>query len=137
MTFARREATVFVKSILREMIRTVQAEYELISRDGAPKDAAMSMCVTDDCMAPYIAAGERVYICVNAAPAELEVGVFMYEGRVVCRQWCEDYSGALHLLAANPARRSESITVPADKRDRVVCLGRVLMRQKLPAPIYY
>lgn len=111
-----------------------ESEYELVPRGDAPDDAAMSLCVTDDCMSPYIPSGARVYVAVGAPPEEFGVGVFMYEGRVLCRQWCEDYSGALHLLAANPARSGENIIIPLSRRDKLVCLGRVITDKPLPRP---
>lgn len=109
-------------------------EYELVSRDNAPENAGFSMCVSDDCMAPYIGAGTRVYVCTGETPAEFGVGIFMYNGRVLCRQWCEDYTGALHLLCANPARQSENIAIPPQARGTLVCLGRVLLDAPLPRP---
>lgn len=110
-------------------------EYELVERADAPDEAALSLCVTDDCMSPHIPAGARVYVAVGAPPEEFGVGVFMYEGRVLCRQWCEDYLGAVHLLAANPARQGENIIVPAGKKDKLVCLGRVILDKPLPRPM--
>lgn len=106
----------------------ITPEYELISRDNAPQNASFSLCVSDDCMEPDIRAGERVFVCADAAPDEMGVGVFMYEGRVVCRKWCEDYSGAVHLLASNPARADANITVPKSKRGALTCLGKVLSK---------
>ena len=86
--------------------------YELVERDGAPDGADFCLTVTDDCMEPYIRRGERVYVQASAAPGEFEAGIFMLSGRVYCRQWCEDYTGTVHLLAANPARQDANIAVP-------------------------
>lgn len=113
-----------------------KSEYELVPRGDAPNDAAMSLCISDDCMQPYIGAGECVYVSVGSPPEEFGVGVFMYEGRVLCRQWCESYSGALMLLAANPARQSENVIIPPSKRDKLVCLGRIITDKPLPRPRY-
>lgn len=109
-------------------------EYELIPRDNAPENAGFSLCISDDCMAPYISAGARVYVCTGETPAEFDAGIFMYNGRVLCRQWCEDYTGTLHLLCANPARQGENISIPPQARDTLVCLGRVLPDAPLPRP---
>lgn len=113
-----------------------EPEYELVPRGDAPNEAAMSLCISDDCMQPYISVGERVYVSVGTPPEEFGVGVFMYEGRVLCRQWCESYSGALMLLAANPARQSENVIIPPSRRDKLVCLGRVITDKPLPRPSY-
>ena len=68
-------------------------------------------------------------------PAEGEAGLFLYRGAVYCRQWCEDYTGALYLLCANPRRESENIRIDREERGQCRCLGRVLTDKKLPTDI--
>ena len=120
--------------------------YELVERDGAPDGADFCLTVTDDCMELYIRRGERVYVQASAAPGEFEAGIFMLSGRVYCRQWCEDYTGTVHLLAANraldghfinnPARQDANIAVPKAALSKLACLGRVMTGAKLPRPAY-
>lgn len=110
--------------------------YELVERDGAPDGADFCLTVTDDCMETYIRRGERVYVQASAAPGEFEAGIFMLSGRVYCRQWCEDYTGTVHLLAANPARQDANIAVPKAALSKLACLGRVMTGAKLPRPAY-
>jgi len=111
-------------------------EYELVDASAAPDGAQLALTLTDDCMSPYFPPGGRVYVRCGEPPEEFGAGVFMYRGRVLCRQWCEDYSGALHLLAANPARQSENLRIPAADRGELVCLGRVIYACTLPRPSY-
>ena len=111
-------------------------EYELIEASGAPEGAQLALTLTDDCMSPYFPRGGRVYVRCSEMPEEFGAGVFMYRGRIICRQWCEDYSGALHLLAANPARQDENLRIPAAERGALVCLGRVRYPVTLPRPCY-
>lgn len=111
-------------------------EYELVDARGAPDGAQLALTLTDDSMAPYFPQGGRIYVQCGETPEEFGAGVFMYRGRVLCRQWCEDYSGALHLLAANPARQSGNLRIPAAERGALVCLGRVIYAGTLPRPIY-
>lgn len=111
--------------------------YELICRPGSvPPEADFCLSLSNDCMEPYIKAGEMVCVQAIAQVEEFEVAVFLYGGQVYCRQWCQDYSGAVHLLCTNPARQSENITVPASRLGELECLGRVLLRGKLPPPVY-
>lgn len=110
--------------------------YELVECDGAPDGADFCLTVTDDCMEPYIRRGERVYVQASAATGEFEAGIFMLSGRVYCRQWCEDYTGTVHLLAANPARQDANIAVPKAALSKLACLGRVMTGAKLPRPAY-
>ena len=111
-------------------------EYELIEASSAPDGAQLALTLTDDCMLPYFPQGGRVYVQCGEAPEEFGAGVFMYRGRVLCRQWCEDYSGTINLLAANPARQSENLRIPAAERAALVCLGRVIYAGTLPKPRY-
>lgn len=112
-------------------------EYELRQRTAdMPEEADISLTVTDDCMEPYIPKGSAVYVQCSAAPGELEAGIFLADGKVVCRQWCEDYTGTLHLLAANPRRRGANMSFAKGERSKLVCLGRVLLDRELPMPLY-
>lgn len=111
-------------------------EYELVEASGAPEGAQLALTLTDDCMSPYFPRGGRVYVRCSEMAEEFGAGVFMYRGRILCRQWCEDYSGALHLLAANPARQDENLRIPAAERGALVCLGRVIYPGTLPRPCY-
>jgi phage repressor protein C with HTH and peptisase S24 domain len=111
-------------------------EYTLADCADAPDGASFCITVTDDCMEPIIRAGERVYAACDRTPAEFEVGIFLYEGKVVCRQWCEDYAGTIHLLSANPAREVCNISVPRERREHLACLGRVMLDIIPPRPFY-
>ena len=97
--------------------RKTPEDYDLIER-GAAVPAAADMCIIhgDDTMEPYIRRGERVYISRRQTPAEMEAGLFLYRGKVYCRQWCEDYAGGLHLLCANPARERENLHLSRSER---------------------
>ncbi len=115
-----------------------EMEYELITRSlDMPQDADFCLTVKEDGMSPYIKPGERVYIDADRAPKEFEVGLFALDGKVVLRQCCEDYTGTLHLLPANPARREEAVSFKKDARDYPTCLGCVILDKKLPPPTYY
>lgn len=118
-------------------ISDVPEFFELIDRkDALPEGADFCLTLSDDSMAPFFPAGSDVCVSASRAPAEFDAGIFLYEGKVLCRQWCEDFSGTLHLLPANPAFRDRCIAVPKKLRDRCLCLGSVLSAQKLPRPVY-
>ena len=118
-------------------ISDVSELFELIDRtDNMPEDADFCLTLPDDSMAPFFPAGSDVYVSSQRAPAEFDAGIFFYEGKVLCRQWCEDFSGALHLLPANPALRDICIIIPKRLRGKCLCLGSVLSERKLPRPAY-
>jgi len=112
-------------------------DYQLIERSpDMPAGADFALSLSDDCMEPYFLKGEAVYVQAMAELDEFEAGVFMYEGRVICRQWCQDFRGDVYLLCANPRRESENIVVEKHRQGELRCLGKVLSDKKLPPPFY-
>ena len=121
---------------MKEKISAVyDRDYDMLERKPTmPQEADFALILTDDCMEPFFKKGERVYVKARAELEEFEAGLFLYEGRVVCRQWCQDHTGAVHLLCANPARERENISLrPGEK---LTFLGRLLTKKKLPQPFY-
>lgn len=115
----------------------MQEDFELIDRGSdVPSAADFCFVISDDRMLPYIRPGDRVYVSCREALSDMDVGVFLYHGRILCRQVCEDYTGALHLLCADPRREAENISVPKSLRAECLCLGKVLLPQPLPSPLY-
>lgn len=114
----------------------MREDYCLEDAAGLPEGTDFCVIAESDCMEPYIKRGGRVCVSRKQTPAEGEAGLFLYRGVVYCRQWCEDYTGALYLLCANPRRESENIRIDRKERGQCRCLGRVLTDKKLPMPIY-
>ena len=104
--------------------------------EATPEEADLCVTIFDDCMAPYIPEGDTVYVSCTEPVEELEAALFYYNGRVLCRQWCEDYRGTLHLLCANPAREDRNISLSPTERRACLCLGKVLLKKRPPAPVY-
>ena len=110
-------------------------DYDILERSAnIPTGADFALVLSDDCMEPFFKKGESVYVDARAELKEFEAGLFLYDGRVLCRQWCMDNNGAVHLLCANPAREAENITVERGKKLSV--LGRIIADKKLPRPYY-
>lgn len=112
-------------------------DFELIPvGSDAPPGADFCVNMDDDSMEPYIKSGQSIYVQRNASLEEFDVGIFLVDGKMVCRQWCVDYAGTLHLISANPRRQDANISIPRSGGKDVVCCGKVLLNQKLPIPIY-
>ena len=114
---------------------TAAEGFSLLPR-SADTDARADFCltVTDGAMAPYICPGQSVAVSAGEALEEFDVGVFYCRGKIYCRQWCEDYSGALHLLAANSAQSNANIRLSKGERQGCLCLGKVLLDKRPPRP---
>ncbi len=87
-------------------------------------------------MAPYIRDGQLVYVRRDTPLREFDAGVFYVDGDVLCKQWCVDYAGTLHLLSANPAREDANRSFPRSSGQTVICFGKVLLPRPLPKPTY-
>lgn len=109
----------------------------LVDRDGrVPEGADFCLTVDTDDMAPYIRPGDRVYVSCRQDLEDMDAGLFYVDGRVLCRQYCEDYSGTLHLLCANPLREDRNLALSREKRGELICLGKLLLAKHLPPPVY-
>lgn len=108
----------------------------LLSTKEVPRDADFCLRLDNDCMEPWLKKGDLVYIDRTETPEEMQPGVFYYKGRVLCRQWCEDMTGTLHLLCANPKRESENLSLSKSEKAACLCLGRVIVKHKLPMPVF-
>ena len=112
-------------------------DFELIAlRADMPEGTDFCLMLDNDLMEPLIAMGERVHVSRHITPGELEVGIFLYNGRIYCRQYCEDYIGNLHLLCANPRRESENLCLDRREKEKCLCLGKVLLKEKPGMPVY-
>lgn len=112
-------------------------DYSFLARTKSiPAAADFCLLLEDDCMEPWLKKGERVYVDRGETPEELQPGVFWVRGRILCRQWCEDSAGTLHLLCANPKRERENLALGPKEKAACLCLGRVILKKPLPMPIY-
>lgn len=112
-------------------------DYTLLPRSkGTPAEAAFCLRLDHDLMEPWLKKGELIYVSRSETPEEFQPGLFWYRGRILCRQWCEDSEGNLHLLCANPGRERENLMLSPSEKAACLCLGRVLTKKRLPMPVY-
>ena len=114
------------------------SEDYILLRRGSDMPDGTDFCLRldNDCMEPFLKKGELVCIDRHVTPEEMQPGLFYYQGRVLCRQWCEDSSGTLYLLCANPKRESENLALGRAEKGACLCLGRVILDKRLPMPVY-
>ena len=112
-------------------------DYELEEVTGdVPAGADFSIDIDGDSMEPYIHDGQRVYVKRGDVAEMKDAGIFYVDGDVLCKQWCMDYVGTLHLLSANPKRERMNRHIARDSTSSCVCFGKVLLPKKLPQPVY-
>ncbi len=112
-------------------------DYTLIPiTEDIPAGADFCFVMDGDEMEPLIKKGARVYISRREAPTEMEAGLFLYRGQVLCRQFCEDYGGNLLLLCANPKAEGRNLCLDKTERQHCKLLGKVLLKKKAKRPVY-
>lgn len=100
-------------------------DFRLIRRtEGIPAEADFSLVLGDGAMEPLLHQGQTVYVSCRAALREQDVGLFLIDGQVYCRRWCEDYNGALVLL---DGEEKGCIYLDREQRRHCLCLGKVLI----------
>lgn len=103
-------------------------DFQLMERCKAtPAGADFSIVIDTAAMEPLIRRGQQVFVSCRAELSEMDTGLFLYEGQVYCRRWCEDYNGALVLLGGDPSRQQDCLYLDRDQRRRCLCLGKVLI----------
>ena len=100
-------------------------DFRLVKRDkGIPAEADFSVVLRDSAMEPLLHPGQTVYVSCRAPLQERDVGLFLVNGQVYCRRWCEDYNGALVLLGGG---ERDCLYLDREQRSRYLCLGKVLL----------
>ena len=108
-------------------------DYDLIPVTGeVPRGAEFAVGIQGDSMEPYISDGGVVY--VNRDPLENgDVGIFFLDGDMLCKQYCRDREGNVHLFSLNRSRADADRHIPAESGSTLCCYGRVILPQ-VPAP---
>lgn len=106
-------------------------DFEYIEVGGdVPAHADFAVKIDGDSMEPYIMDGSTVY--VNRDPlSNGDVGIFFFDGDMLCKQYYRDEWGNVTLLSLNRDRADADRFIEEDSDLTLVCYGRVI----LPHPI--
>lgn len=102
----------------------------------APNGADYCLTVSGDSMSPYINDGDLVFVKEDEPLQAFDVGVFCVDGATYVKQYCPSYNGAVYLLSANPLRADANVVIKKDSTSSLICFGKVLLKRKLPQPVY-
>lgn len=106
-------------------------DFEYIEVGGdVPAHADYAVKIDGDSMEPYIMNGSIVY--VNRDPLQnADVGIFFFDGDMLCKQYYRDEWGNVSLLSLNRDRADADRFIEEDSGLTLVCYGRVI----LPHPL--
>lgn len=101
--------------------------------DSSPADFAIR--IAGDSMEPYLEDGS-IALCTRDNPRDGDVAAFLIDGDFICKQVCQDITGALHLFSLNRDRKDADRHIPRDGIERqIICFGTVLMDKTPPLPL--
>ena len=108
-------------------------DFEYLEVEGdVPPQADFAVRLAGDSMEPYLMDGAVAY--VNRDPLENgDVGIFFLDGDMLCKQYCRDTEGNVHLFSLNRSRADADRHIPAESGSTLCCYGRVILPQ-VPAP---
>ena len=97
----------------------------------SPADFAFK--VQGDSMEPYLPDGS-IALAVRGQIDNGDVGVFVLDGEMFCKQFCMDHLGNIYLFSLNRARRDADQTIWHDSNRGLYYVGKVLTGKRLPLP---
>lgn len=96
--------------------------------------ADFAVRIDGDSMEPYIHDGDVALCKRGAIIHDGDVGLFFVDGDMKCKQYCQDYSGNVHLFSANRDRSDADVTIMASSGITLMCFGKVLLDKSMPLP---
>ncbi len=105
--------------------------YSVMEKEDAPEGADFGFRLTGRELEPYFHPGDTVFCKRDKSLRDGDVGLFILDEKMVCRQYCEDALGNIHLFSVNRALSRLDFHISGN--DRVFCFGRVIM-ERVPLP---
>ena len=98
-----------------------------------PPGAMFAVRIQGDSMEPYFPDGSLAF-CNKDGLRDGDVGVFALDGGTVCKQYYKDPAGTVYLFSLNRDRADADVLLMPHSGRNLVCLGRVLTKQRFPIP---
>lgn len=98
-----------------------------------PAGATFGFHVPDESLSPLFAKDSIVY-CDQEMLKPGDVGLFLYDGGAILRQYHKDIFGYTYLFSVDRKKEYMDILIPAHKESALKCLGRIRTEKPLPLP---
>ncbi len=111
----------------------MRAKFDLVKRlETMPPGAEFGIRITDDELAPVLRAGDTVYARSRGRMEAGDVGLFLVNGELCCRQYAEDSEGNIYLFTLDRAKRGEDLVIPPTAD--VTLYAKLLLPEPVPLP---
>ena len=118
--------------IMARALPGLNPKFSVFRSNALPPDVSFAFYVPDD-LCPTLKKGQLVY-CDSRQLRPGDVGLFLYGGQTVCRQYHKDPFGITYLFMLDRKRSREDIIIPSRQEGELRCYGRVQMEQRFPLP---
>lgn len=124
-----RPETVFAES----RILPGSKQYSIFRSNSLPEDVTFGFYVPDNSMRPAMKKGQLVYFDdQQLAPGD--IGMFLYQGETLCRQYHKDIFGMTYLFTIDRKQSREDIILRSCEEKDLICLGRARFDKRIPLP---
>ncbi len=110
----------------------VDGEDYVLHEVPADSPADFAAHIRGDSMEPWIRDGQTILVTRQSGLADGDVGLFFVDGDMLCKQYCRDLTGAIHLLSLNPKYQDANRIIPPDSSSTLCCYGKVLLPKRPP-----
>lgn len=111
-----------------------EKHWSVFRSNALPDDVTFGFYVPDNSLRPALKKGQLVY-CDDQQLKSGDIGLFLYHGETMCRQYHKDMFGMTYLFALDRKRSREDIVLRSCEEKDLVCLGRVRAEKRYSLPV--
>lgn len=121
------------KSIPVSRILPGSKQYSVFRSNSLPEDVTFGFYVPDNSLRPALKKGQLVY-CDDQQLVPGDIGLFLYHGETMCRQYHKDMFGMTYLFTLDRRQSRLDIVLRSCEEKDLICLGRVRAEKRMPLP---
>ncbi|MCD7903353.1 MAG: helix-turn-helix domain-containing protein [Oscillospiraceae bacterium] len=99
----------------------IEDEYEV----DADSPAYLAIQISDDSMEPFLPDGSVQLVCYEKLSIG-DIGVFMLDGGLLCKQYVRDNFGNVYLNSLNRDRADASVMISTSSNHTLTCYGKII-----------
>lgn len=110
-----------------------EPKFSVFRSNALPDDVTFGFYVPDNSLRPALKKGQLVY-CDDQQLKPGDIGLFLYHGETMCRQYHKDIFGMTYLFTLDRRQSGEDIVLRSCDEKDLICLGRVRSKKRMPLP---
>ena len=98
-----------------------------------PEDVSFAFYIPDNALKPYLKKGD-IALCDSYRLRPGDIGLFSYNGKIICRQYYKDIFGITYLFSVDRKKSKDDIILTSDQEKFLRCIGRLRIEKRVPLP---